>query len=567
MTREGIVVNPSSRRLVFGSRKSKLAMWQTRAVAEALSNKLEIEAEIQQYSTRGDETLDQPLPEIGGKGLFTAELDRAILNSDVDLAIHSLKDLPTDGTDGLKTVPVLKRADAREVLISRDHLDFYSLPSGARIGTSSPRRQAQLMALRSDIECCPIRGNVPTRIRRVREQEYDATILAAAGVIRLGLESEIAQYFSFEEMLPAAAQGMIAATCRTEDDFVIGLLESIQDRFDTECIEAERRVLSRLGGGCSVPISAYGSGCTRAGVMISVRVSLPDGRCDVQTSFVGESGAVVADQAVEDLLEKGARALLPQKKSSALTNKRICITRAREDCDAIIALLNFHGAQPLVVPAIKIETLPVALPDLRAGDWLAFTSRRGVHAFGELAGIPDADFDALKVACVGPETAAAARDLGLNVEFVPTQSTGKCFAEEFCRHLDSNSGPSRVIYLSAKKTVSNFTERVRRLGIEIVQRKVYETQYVPLAEKTIKSLRSGVDAVIFASPSAVHSFVDQLEQANAIDHLSGDMIMCCIGPTTAHALEEKRLGVKVAVSKSPTMPALIQAIEEQFAGR
>lgn len=300
-------------RLVFGSRTSKLALWQTAHVSQALQQQNSgLICVTREMQTKGDLQIDQPLPEIGGKGLFTAELDRALLAGEIDVAVHSLKDLPTQPTQGLVIIPVLARELPNDVLVTRDRVTLDELAAGARIGTSSYRRQAQLLALRSDLSIESIRGNVPTRISKVNEGLFDAVVLAAAGVNRLGCQSDVAETFSIEAILPAPGQGAIAATCRADDVAVVSLLETISDQETRTCVEIERELLALLGGGCSAPIGAYAQPPKdRDGVWsLMARVSGLDGQKSVTGQKSGGQAVNLAKQVAAELLEGGASDLL-----------------------------------------------------------------------------------------------------------------------------------------------------------------------------------------------------------------------------------------------------------------
>ena len=206
------------RPLVIGTRKSKLALWQTNRVIDALTKAWTgLQVETREFTTVGDKTLDSPLPKIGQKGVFTAELDAATRESEIDLAIHSLKDLPTQPTAGLQIVPVLAREDARDVLVSKNGVALADLKPNAVVGTSSYRRQSQLLAIRPDLQVQSVRGNVPTRVAKAHslESPYDAVILASAGIVRLELNDVIADWLPLEQMLPAPGQAAMAATFRS----------------------------------------------------------------------------------------------------------------------------------------------------------------------------------------------------------------------------------------------------------------------------------------------------------------------------------------------------------------
>ncbi|HIA51612.1 MAG TPA: hydroxymethylbilane synthase [Candidatus Melainabacteria bacterium] len=251
----------------IGTRESKLALLQTDIVQARLKaisapdegskeNCISIEIEIVPITTKGDKVLDRPIAELGGRGVFVKELEEALLRDEVDLVVHSLKDLPTDMPPSLCLAAVLDRNDPRDVLLSKDNLDFAKLPAGSRIATSSRRRAAQLLHLRKDIEFVDIRGNVPTRVRKFDEGYCDAIVLACAGLNRLEMQDRISHYFEVGVVTPAAGQAALAIECRSNDGALIDLLRQVEDwdaRMEAEC---ERAYLGTLGGGCSVPVGA-----------------------------------------------------------------------------------------------------------------------------------------------------------------------------------------------------------------------------------------------------------------------------------------------------------------------
>jgi hydroxymethylbilane synthase len=251
---------PQAAVLVVGTRRSALAQRQTERVVELLREaRPELACEMRPVVTEGDRTQQsgRPLPEIGGKGLFTTELEERLRAGDLDLAVHSLKDLPTEDPSGVVVGAVCGREDVRDCVVSRSGVGLAKLPPGARVGTSSLRRSAQVHALRSDLEVASIRGNVDTRIRNVRDGDYDATVLAAAGLIRLGLEEEATEWLSLETMLPAPGQGALAVQCRADDEDVLRLLAAIDDPVTRAATTAERAFLRALGAGCTAPVAAH----------------------------------------------------------------------------------------------------------------------------------------------------------------------------------------------------------------------------------------------------------------------------------------------------------------------
>jgi hydroxymethylbilane synthase len=218
----------------------------------------DVEFRIQRITTRGDVVRDRALSQVGGKGLFVKEIETALLIAEIDLAVHSLKDMPTEMPEGLVLDAVTAREDPRDVLISRLGLKIAKLPQGARVGTSSLRRAAQLRAFRPDLQIVDLRGNVDTRLRKAMTEEYDAVVLAAAGVIRLGHSDRITEYLSPKVMLPAAGQGALCVEIRTDDEATRTLISIVHDPLTDSAVTAERAFLAKIGGGCQVPIAAYG---------------------------------------------------------------------------------------------------------------------------------------------------------------------------------------------------------------------------------------------------------------------------------------------------------------------
>ena len=249
---------PRAAAVVVGTRASALARMQTDLVVDLLQRtRPELRCEVRVLDTAGDRTQasGEPLPEIGGKGLFTEELERALREGEIDLAVHSLKDLPTEDAAGVAVGAVTAREDVRDCLVSRAGASLGDLPAGAVVGTSSLRRAAQLRAVRPDLEVRSIRGNVDTRVQKVRDGEFDATVLAAAGVRRLGLEDAVSEWLPPEVMLPAPGQGALAIQCRAGDS-VLDLLRAVDDPAARAETSAERAFLKALGAGCAAPVAA-----------------------------------------------------------------------------------------------------------------------------------------------------------------------------------------------------------------------------------------------------------------------------------------------------------------------
>lgn len=274
--------------LRLGTRGSALARTQSRTVKDALEAVADVRVTLEVVETTGDRHGDRPLPEIGGKGLFTRELDRALLDGSLDLAVHSLKDLPTDIPEGLALIAVPERVDPRDVLVGPEAtaVTLKGLPSGSRVGTGSLRRQALARAFRPDLEVEGIRGNLDTRIRKVDEGAYDAIVVAAAGIVRLGLQDRVGEWMERTAWLPAPGQGALAVVGRSDDVEVREVLERLDHAPTRAAVRAERTTLERLGGGCQVPIAALGLPFDH-GLRLRALVASPDGRRMVRTDRTG----------------------------------------------------------------------------------------------------------------------------------------------------------------------------------------------------------------------------------------------------------------------------------------
>ena len=302
-------------KLIFATRPSTLARWQTQWVINGLKHlHPDLECEEKIITTRGDRILDKPLPEIGGKGLFTQELESELLTGAVHCAVHSLKDLPVENPDGLTIGCIPARAEVRDALISQNGYTLATLPKGASVGTSSLRRAAQLLAVRPDLRTEPLRGNVDTRVRKAMEGQYDAILLAGAGLTRLGLGEHVTEWLPLGLMLPAPGQGALAVQCRIDDQATLGLLAALADEATRKAVTAERAFLSGLGGGCAVPVAAYaevgvkeqGSGVIQlTGLVIS-----EDGRKAVHVNRAGVDAQLLGRELAERAIAQGANEIL-----------------------------------------------------------------------------------------------------------------------------------------------------------------------------------------------------------------------------------------------------------------
>lgn len=302
------------REIVVGTRESKLAMWQARWVVDRLKESCpEYNYRIQGIRTLGDNILDVALAKIGGKGLFTKELEVALLGNEIDLAVHSMKDLPTDLPEGLVIGVVCKREYPGDVLISREGKRLEELPPGARIGTSSLRRCAQLLGFRRDFKMVNLRGNLNTRLRKLSEEGLDATVLAFAGVERLGWRERITQIIPYDICLPAVGQGSIGVEVRAGDDEILGLTQRIDDHESRCAVSAERALLKKLEGGCQIPVGALGT-VEQGRLHLRGVVATLDGEWIIRSALQGDlrEAEEIGVRLAEQLVRMGAGEILNQ---------------------------------------------------------------------------------------------------------------------------------------------------------------------------------------------------------------------------------------------------------------
>ncbi|WP_458121448.1 hydroxymethylbilane synthase [Paenibacillus sp. Z6-24] len=314
------------RKIIVGSRQSALALTQTGHVIDALTelgrqHEIEVEFEIKKIVTKGDQILDVTLSKVGGKGLFVKEIEQALLNGEIDMAVHSMKDMPSVLPDGLVNGAIPKRVDPRDCLITRNGGGLDELPLGAKLGTSSLRRASQLKAYRPDLQIESIRGNIDSRLRKLESEGFDAIMLAAAGLERMGWSDRISAYLPADICLPAVGQGALGIECRADDEHMLQLLSLYNDELTAFTVAAERTFLAKLNGGCQVPIGAYAvrvltsdSQADQNIIQLSLTgmVASPDGSTILKETLQGthpvELGLAVADQ----LILRGADKILAE---------------------------------------------------------------------------------------------------------------------------------------------------------------------------------------------------------------------------------------------------------------
>jgi hydroxymethylbilane synthase len=548
--------------LVVGTRGSALALEQARLVCDAMRERhpaLTLHATT--IATRGDVEARAPLAMLG-RGAFVTEIESALRDGRVDIAVHSSKDLPSVLADDLTIAAYLPRADARDVLVSRG-LRLRELPPGARVGTSSPRRMCQMRALRSDLDIVELRGNVDTRLRAVSEGRLDAVILAAAGVLRLGLGRAITEWLDEAEVIPCVGQGALAVEIRADDADTLAIVAQLDDWRTRAAVHAERAFLAELGAGCLAAAAAHAR-VTGDCLTLRAMVGAVDGRQRVgtRTGPVADAAALGADLARE-LLGSGAAAFLANA-ASALRGMRVVVTRAG-DQSALLALLRARGALAESCPTITIERanpvpLDEVLADLPRFDWLAFTSMNAVNAVADrLDACGVAVPASVRLGAVGPGTAAViASRLRRSADFVPATPS----ADALGAAMPDVAGRS-ILFPCGDLAHEALARQLSRRGAAVHSVVAYRTVEGPGVQSMRNALRDrALDIVLFASPSSLRPVVDALAAARAV---CGDRrpTVACIGPTTAAYARSVGLEPDV-VARSPTTGGIVEALERHL---
>lgn len=537
----------------LATRGSTLALIQAQLVADALARAHPgHEFVLEPISTHGDRHPAMRLSESPREGVFVKELEKALLERRAELAVHSAKDLPTADTPGLVLAAFLPRADARDVLVSRAAASLVTLPAGARVGTGSPRRAAQIASIRPDLITQEVRGNVDTRLRRLDEGVVDALVLAAAGLERLGRLDVVHEFLPFEVMLPAPGQGALAVQALQGSD-PAGLAAVINHDATSRAVVAERALLRRLGGGCLSAIGAIG---VVAGGQLALQAAVLDrsGRRVLRAQARGRSDTAVVDQVAGELERLGAGALLTSS-DGPLAGLRVLVTRAGGQAQALTDGLRARGASVVSCPVIQIEPLAVdpqrlrVLPDY---DWLVLTSANGVDRLFELLDEAKLTLPAhIKVAAIGPQTASRLRRRGVTPALVPRHFIAEQLAEELAAVV---SPASRVLLARAAGARDVLSRRLESVRVPVDVVETYRAVPPAGLAARLSAVLPGVDIVTLTSSSSARHFAQA-----AGDAIEARLQFACIGPVTAHTARE--LGMRVdIIAQEYTTRGLVEAI-------
>ena len=529
-------------------------MVQAQLAADALADRFpEHEFVLTPITTHADRHPSMRLSEAPREGVFVKELEQAILEGRAELAVHSAKDLPTLPAPPLMIAAYLPRADARDALIARQPALLSSLPAGSRVGTGSPRRVAQLAAVRPDVQVVDIRGNVDTRLRRLQEGAVDALILAAAGLERLGRLGEAHQLLPFDVMLPAPGQGALALQA-LEGSEAARLAAQVDDRATSRAVHAERLLLRRLGGGCLSAIGAYAH--VEGNQLVLQAVVLAEaGRRVFRAQAAGAEDAQVVEAVSNQLVAQGAGALLRAASSATpLSGLRVMVTRADTQSGALARALEAEGATAVVCPVIVIEPIEVASERLRLDryDWLVLTSANGVDRLFQLGSLPERDFPRhIKVAAIGPQTAARLSEHGIRTAVIPERYVAEELAETLAKAIEPGA---RVLLARAAGAREALPQQLRAHGARVDVVETYRAVAPAGLRQRLAEQLPDVDMVTFTSSSTVRHFVEALDSV-----LPGTIQVACIGPITAQTASDLGLQVDI-IAQEYTTRGLVDAI-------
>jgi hydroxymethylbilane synthase len=544
------MTNPA--KLIVGSRGSTLALWQARRVAARLEA-MGAACEIRIIKTTGDKMTDVPLAKVGGKGLFTKEIEEALLAGEIDLAVHSLKDLPTVVPEGLTVAAIPEREDPRDALLGKP---FEALAAGMKVGTSSLRRAAQLKNLVPGLVIEDLRGNLDTRVRKLEEGQYDAIVLAAAGLSRLGWEDKISDRLEPTMVCPAAGQGALAIETRDHGP-AFELCRALDDAPARAAVTAERALLAALGGGCQAPIGAHAFQVEDRLHLMAVVLD-PETGAEIRAAIEGSEPEVMGMELARTMLEDGARAILEKVHGHPmpLAGQRVVVTRARKQSSVLTEMLASLGAEVVELPVIEFAPMEFEAPAWKDYDWAIFTSANAVEAlFSRLA--PE---KGPRLAAIGPATADALRAVGLEPDII----AGIHVAEGVVDALANTPLEGKRVLLPraavARDVIpAELSARGASVDVLPVYRTVVPAELAARAAAVFGGARKP-DWVTLTSGSTVK---------NLLAAVGGEMLegvkLASIGPVTSETARRHGLRVTLEAS-SPTMEALAEAMAEWSGG-
>ena len=550
------------KKIIIGTRGSKLALIQTNLVKALLEKTYyDLSVEVKIITTTGDINMKSVPLDTVGKGWFTKELDRALLEGSIDVAVHSLKDIPEEMPEGLIIAAIPEREDARDALVSRDKMLFSELKNGAVIGTDSNRRKAQILSKRPDLIVKSIRGNVNTRLDKLDKGDYDAVVLAVAGLKRLGLEKRITEYFSISDIIPSPGQGALAIVCKKSDTSLARLLKKLNHEQTVQAALAERAFSKVFGGGCKIPVGAYAH-IAKNKIAIEGIVASLDGKHVVKESISGErtSYKIIGKTLAKRL----------QKKSNEwdgnVSQKYVVLTRPTGKNNLLKKYLEDSGFRILSYPTIIIKksiltkTEQKKLLTLPSFDWILFTSVVGVSSFMQAVEDLKIDLQSLsniKIGAVGPKTAEAAKKFGLSVSVMPQKFT----TESLGKSLQKVAG-KKFLLPRADIASEILPELLRKSGAEVIEIPDYKTSFIKKPDRKFAQMLADnqIACLTFASPSTVIGFLHRMSLPSLIEK-AFLLPVVAIGPVTAKSATEHGFR-QVFIAKTYTTEGLAEKVKE-----
>src|SRR5882724_3144179 len=517
-------------KIVIGTRGSQLSLIQTNIVKNLLRPLVPHNSiEIKIIKTTGDKNMNPiPLDSIG-KGWFTKEIDRQLLEGNIDLAVHSFKDLPDTLPLGLTIAAIPEREDAREALVARNGLPLQKLKKGAVIGTDSTRRKIQLLKMRSDVVIKSIRGNVNRRLEKLDNEEYDAVCLAVAGLKRLGMTNRISHYFDETDFVPSPGQGALAIITKKSNKALNKIISQLNHQPSVAAVIAERIFSRLLGGGCKMPIGAYAH-CVGSTMTLYGMVGSLDGKKIIKDSITGDIKNYSA------LSEKLANRFSPQA-------KYIVMTRPVLENDAFTKSLKKSGILFLSYPSITTSNnasekmIEKYFTDKTDYDWLIFTSANGVRFFMDAlqkADYEKKDLQKIAIAAVGPQTAKEVEKYNLDVSFIPSKFTTADLAKEL-----PNITGKKLLLPRSNIASTALQKQLLARGATVTNIPIYKTEYASSDLTNFLSLihNKQILCITFTSPSTVKGFIKNITDSKSQEKIFSVPVVS-IGPVTTKALQK-----------------------------
>lgn len=567
--------------LRIGTRGSALALWQARHIKNELARLVpERLTSLEIITSEGDLDKISSLTEIGGRGVFSSALQRALLDHRIDLAVHSTKDVPTLSPPGLEIAAFPAREDPRDVLVSRHATGFAGLPDAPLIGTSSRRRAVQVLALRPDAVVVELRGNIDTRLRKAASVDYDAVILAAAGLLRMGWEERITEYLSIDRFTPSPGQGALAVETRTAPDPAQAIARCLNDPRTAAEVSLERRFLAGIGGGCTTPVGAHARLEMAHGREIIRFWGMLASEDGTRTERVYEEFAPVdGERIVQEIAHHMLQSLAPvwdgasvnASQANALDGTGVLTTGTPELAESLRRAFARRGAkvthQPtiMILPTDKTDELEEAVAAARSGayDWVIVTSANAVDVVAR-AFVDPRSSRTMRIAAVGVQTVRRLRERGIEADIAPVEDQR---AKGLLASLDAagfDLAGSRVLCLLGNRARAELVEGLRERGAHVDVVEAYRTVDVTEPDADALTLiRTGeIDIVTFGSPSSVESLVRML--GADLPALSGACLVA-IGPTTAAAMDASGLTPHV-VAAAPDAEEIVGGVRDYLTG-